>query len=123
MAFLRGLLALPLVIGIVAFATTHTTEVPVILNPVQPPIELPLYVVALGFLAVGVLLGCVVAWLGMGKVRKEKRLARKEVKKLEKEVKKLGADLDKANVKLSDKGALKADIAELTPIEDIRKIS
>ncbi len=123
MAFLRGLLALPLIIGTVAFAITHTTKVPVTLNPFESSIELPLYVVALGFLAVGFILGSIVAWISMHKVRKEKRAQKKEIKKLEKDIEKLESDLTKTNVKISNKKSFKDDVKDLTPIEDTRKSS
>jgi len=117
MAFLRGLLALPLIIGTVAFAMTHTMKVPVVLNPFEPAIELPLYIVALGFLAVGALLGAIVAWIGMHKVRKAKRVQRKEIKNLEKTIGRLESDLAKANVKFSKKEALGENVKDLTPLE------
>ena len=122
MAFLRGLLALPLIIGIVAFSITHTTSVPVILNPFEPPTELPLYIVALGFLAIGVLLGSIVAWINMGNTRKEKRIQRKKIKKLEKHIESLENKIDQENINFSERRSSKENITELASIEDNRKI-
>ncbi|MCI5061030.1 MAG: LapA family protein [Alphaproteobacteria bacterium] len=86
MALLRWILALPLIVGAVLFALAHPTPVPVTWNPFEPAIDLPLYFVALSFFGVGFILGAFISWLGMGKVRKERRQQRKQIKKLEKDI-------------------------------------
>lgn len=92
---IRWIIALPIIVGAVLFALAHPDPVSVTWNPLEPAVELPLYFVSLVFLAVGFLLGAFVAWLGMGKVRKERRQQRKTIKKLEK-------DINTANEKVID---------------------
>lgn len=86
MSFIRWIIALPLIVGAVLFALAHPDPVTITWNPFEEAIELPLYFVALAFLGIGFLLGVFVAWLGMGKVRKERRQQRKTIKKLEKDI-------------------------------------
>lgn len=86
MAIIRWIIALPLIVGAVLFALAHPTPVSITWNPFDPPIELPLYFVVLTFLGVGFLLGAFVAWIGMGKVRKERRKQKKIIKTLEKDI-------------------------------------
>ena len=103
MAFLRWIFALPLIVGAVLFALAHPQKVSLTYNPVSDPIELPLYFVALAFLGIGFLLGVFSTWLGMGKVRKERRAFKKEVKTLTKENDKLSNEKDKAVINLQAK--------------------
>lgn len=114
MSFIRWILALPIIVGAVLFALAHPDTVSVTWNPFEPPVNLPLYFVALIFLGGGFLLGTFVAWLSMSSVRQDRRRQRKEIKKLEK-------DIDEANKKiievLAEKKSLKTD--PLTPIEDL----
>ena len=110
MAFLRGLIALPLIVVVVLFAVTHTEKVPVSINPFESAVEYPLYVVALGFLAVGFLLGAMIAWISMSKLRRENRARGKKIKKLEKEL-----ALSQGS---HGKGSGLNAVTDLTPIED-----
>lgn len=89
MALLKWIIALPFIVGAVLFALEHPQKVPVTFNPFSDPIELPLYFVALMFLATGFLLGAFMAWLGMGKIRKDRRQYKKDIKTLTKENEKL----------------------------------
>jgi len=100
MAFLRLIFALPLVVGAVLFALAHPEKVSLTYSPLSDPIELPLYFVALTFLGIGFLLGVFSTWLGMGKLRKERRAYKKDVKKLTKENEKLNAEKIKAEDEL-----------------------
>lgn len=114
MTFIRWIIALPLIVGAVLFALAHPDLVSITWNPFAPPVELPLYFVTLMFLGAGFLLGAFVAWLGMGKVRKERRQQRKTIKKLQK-------DIDDANEKIMEAlSQKKTDLPVLqnTPIEN-----
>ena len=86
MAFLRWIIALPIIVGAVLFALAHGEVVTVTWNPFEAPIELPLYFVALVFLGMGFILGAFTAWMSMGKVRKERRQQKKKIKQLEKDI-------------------------------------
>ena len=86
MTITRWIVALPLIVGAVLFALAHPDPVSVTWNPFEEAVQLPLYFVALAFLGIGFLLGAFIAWLGMGKVRRERRQQRKTIKKLEKDI-------------------------------------
>ena len=95
MAFIRWIIALPIIVGAILFALAHPEPVMVTWNPLQEPIELPLYFVVFVFLGVGFLLGAFMAWVGMSSVRSERRQQRKTIRKLEK-------DINEANEKLME---------------------
>lgn len=86
MAFIKWILAIPLIVGTVLFALAHPTLVSITWNPFKPPIELPLYFVSLCFLGIGFVLGAFITWLGMARIRYERRQQRKKIKKLEKDI-------------------------------------
>lgn len=101
MAILKWIIALPFIMGAVLFALEHPQKVPVTFNPFSDPIELPLYFVALMFLATGFLLGAFMAWFGMGKVRKDRRQYKKDIKTLTKENEKLTQEKNEAVEKIN----------------------
>lgn len=86
MAFIRWIIALPIIVGAVLFALAHPDPVSITWSPFEPKIELPLYFVALVFLGGGFVLGAFIAWIGMGKTRKERRQQKKTIRKLEKDI-------------------------------------
>lgn len=108
MSFIRWILALPFIVGAVLFALTHKQIVSITWNPFGAPVDLPLYFVALVFLGAGFLLGAFMAWIGMGKVRKERRHQKKKLKQLEK-------DIDTANKKIMELSATKKDELPVLP--------
>lgn len=87
MAFLKWLFALPFIIAAVSFAIANSETITLIWSPFHGKLTLPLYALTLGFLVVGFLLGAFMTWLGMGKLRSERRAYKKDVKRLEKELK------------------------------------
>jgi len=99
MAFIKWLIALPFIIGAVAFAIANPEPVSIIWSPLHDPVTLPLYAVALAFLGGGFFLGALMTWFGMGKVRAERRGYKKEVKALEKEIKEIKANKEKPSSK------------------------
>jgi len=103
MAFLRWIFTLPFIVGAVLFALAHPQKVPLTYSPMSEPIELPLYFLTLLFLAAGFLLGCIMTWFGMGKLRKERRGYKKEVKTLTKENEKLNEAKSKIETQLQEK--------------------
>ena len=96
MTIIRWIIALPFIVGAILFALAHPQKVSITFNPFQAPIELPLYFVALSFLGAGFLLGALIAWIGMSKVRKDRRAYKKEIKKLTRENDKLNKDIAEA---------------------------
>lgn len=84
-AFLRFLLLLGVVTGALLFAVAHRTPVDFIFSPFHEPITLPLYILGLGLLAGGFIMGMLAAWLGMYSVRRALRQNQKALKSLQKE--------------------------------------
>lgn len=80
---LAWLLTLPFIIGSLVFALYNQEAVPVIYNPFQESLPLPLYVPVLGAIAFGFIFGSVMTWAAMGRLRKERRDQRKKIKTLE----------------------------------------
>jgi hypothetical protein len=95
MSILRWIIALPIIVGAVFFALTNPEKIFITWSPVHDPAELPLYFIALAFLGAGFLLGAIMAWIGMGKTRAERRGLKKENKQLQK-------DINAANEKLTE---------------------
>ncbi|MBN8520388.1 MAG: LapA family protein [Alphaproteobacteria bacterium] len=84
-AFLRLLLLLSVVTGALLFAGAHRTPVDFIFSPFHDPVILPLYILGLGLLAGGFIMGMLAAWLGMHSVRRALRQSQKALKSLQKE--------------------------------------
>jgi uncharacterized integral membrane protein len=95
MAFIRWIIALPIIVGAVLFALAHPDPVMITWNPFQEPVELPLYFVVFAFLGIGFLLGAFMAWMGMSRVRSERRQQKKTIRQLEK-------DINEANEKVME---------------------
>lgn len=88
MAFLKWIFALPFIIAAVAFAFANPQAVDLNWSPLHDKITLPIYAIVLGFMSIGFLLGSILTWAGMGKMRAERRHLKRENKKLEKELNK-----------------------------------
>ena len=86
MTFLRWMAAVPIIATAVLFALAHPQPVDFYWSPVNPPLTLPLYALALGLTAIGFVLGALAAWLGMSRVRRERRAQKKIIKTLEKDL-------------------------------------
>ena len=83
---LAWLLTLPCLVGAIVFALYNGEARPVIINPFQDPVTMPLYVPVLTAIAFGFLFGALMTWAGMGKLRSQKREQAKRIKTLEKEI-------------------------------------
>lgn len=83
-SFLRWIIGLFIAFLILFFAISNRQDVELYLSPLHGPYEYPLYVVELGALAFGFLLGCFTVWLNMAPVRRTKRQQRRKIKDLEK---------------------------------------
>jgi len=69
-----------------AFAVMNRHNIDLFWSPLHPALPVPLYLLALGMLAAGFLLGGVIVWLNMSPLRREKRHQRKIIHALEKEL-------------------------------------
>lgn len=87
LSFIRSIIAALLTLVILVFSISNRHSIDVFWNPMgEDPFALPLYLVALGFMTAGFVIGALLAWLGEAGVRRERRSMRKKVKGLEKEL-------------------------------------
>ncbi len=92
MGFIRGIIGLIFAVLFAIFAVANRQNVDIVWHPVLPAVSLPLYIVALGLLAIGFILGGFMAWLKSVPVRVQKTVQSRKIKKLEKQ---LGAAKEK----------------------------
>ena len=90
--FLYWLIAVPLALATAIFAIANRGVVEVSLDPFPYLISVPLYVVALGALTIGVLLGLIVAWPALIRWRSAARHRARSVATLEDELARLNRD-------------------------------
>lgn len=86
MKLFHWLVTAPLAFVIVIFAVSNRARVTVTLWPFPFEIETRLFLVILLSLAVGLLVGMLIAWLSGGVVRREARSRAKRIAALEREV-------------------------------------
>lgn len=87
MSLIRGILGFVLAAAIALFAIYNRQPVDVTFSPIHDPLSIPLYLIALGLMGAGFLLGGTFVWFTQGRVRKTKRQQKKQIKALEKELK------------------------------------
>ncbi len=87
MELLRGIFGAILALLLAGFAVYNRTPVEITFSPIHEPIMLPLYLVSLGLMALGFILGGGFVWFSMGKLRKTRREQKKLIKSLEKDLK------------------------------------
>tara|TARA_R110001592_G_scaffold29350_9_gene106608 strand:- start:26728 stop:27060 length:333 start_codon:yes stop_codon:yes gene_type:complete len=92
MSFVRGIIVLILTLVVAGFAAINTDPVSVMVSPINDPVMVPLYQVALASVALGFIAGALIVWINCGPVRQSKRQQKKEIKNLEKEVNRLQSD-------------------------------
>lgn len=71
---------------LILFAVTNREAVAVGLWPLSDRIEAPLYLIVLGTLLLGFVIGELVAWIGAGRWRREARRSRERIAMLEREL-------------------------------------
>ena len=86
-----AVILIPLAIVIIAFAVANRQIVTVSLDPFSPEhpassVTLPLFVLVIGLLIVGVLIGGAASWLRHGKLRRTARRFERDVRELRSEV-------------------------------------
>lgn len=87
MNFIRTIFGFILAITLVAFAVSNRQSAELVYSPVHDTLDVPLYLIALLFMALGFVLGGFAVWINGGKTRRLKRQQRKTIKELEKELK------------------------------------
>ena len=86
MAFFRTIFGFIIAVLLIGFAVSNRQATTLIYSPIHDPLEVPLYLIALIFLATGFILGGLIVWTNSAPTRKVKRQQRKTIKALEKEL-------------------------------------
>lgn len=86
MGFIRAIFGFIIAIGLMVFAVANRQSIPLNYSPLHEPLELPLYMLTLGFMATGFILGAILMWMNAAPTRRIKRQQRKTIKTLEKEI-------------------------------------
>lgn len=89
MHLLRWIIGLPVTIVLVVFAVANRQIVPVDLYPLPVMAELPVYLVVLGALLTGFVLGLFAAWIAGHRHRSQARAESRRASRLEREVERL----------------------------------
>ncbi len=85
-SFIRWILGLSIAILLVGFSVLNRAPVQIHISPVQAPLELPIYSIALGAMLFGFLLGGLLVWINNSTLRKTKRQQKRQIKALEQEL-------------------------------------
>lgn len=86
MRWLGWLLAAPLALAIVIFAVANRHDVRLEFWPLPWAVDLPVYLVVLGVLAKGLVLGIVAAWLSGHRTRRRAREQKRRAESLERQL-------------------------------------
>ena len=73
---------------VIVFAVSNRAMVTLTLFPLPAALDAPLYLVVIAAIALGFLVGALVAWLGAGKHRRDARLLRQRIERLQRDVNK-----------------------------------
>jgi len=86
MGFIRTIFGFIIASILIGFSIFNRQAVSLTYSPIHESLEIPLYLIALAFMAIGFIYGGITAWLNGSKLRKTKRQQRKTIKSLEKEL-------------------------------------
>jgi len=96
---IRWILTVPLTVVVIAFAVANREFVPIDLWPLEVALELPVFVLVLGSMLAGFLIGALVMWLSAGTQRRRARAVRGQLGKLEREARRQQDTQDRAVVR------------------------
>ncbi|MGH6942548.1 lipopolysaccharide assembly protein LapA domain-containing protein [Hypericibacter sp.] len=108
---LSFIITLPVTLVILIFALSNRGPIGLTLWPFDATIDLPIYLVVLGSLLLGFLLGGLVAWVAGGRVRKQARRLRQETRHQAAEI----ADLKKRQGPTAASGTTGTALATQSP--------
>lgn len=92
MNFVRGIIGFFLAVFLAGFAVLNRHDVSVVISPAHEALDLPLYLIALGLMAIGFVIGGVFVWMNGASGRRVRRQQRKTIKGLEKELQNIDKD-------------------------------
>ena len=98
MKLLYWLIAAPLMVLAVLFAVSNRESVDLALWPLPWVVEPPVYAIVLGALALGVVVGAAVAWIGGGRARGRARSAERKVQEQQRDVEALEKRIEEAEM-------------------------
>jgi uncharacterized integral membrane protein len=96
MKFLYWFVAAPLMTLAVLFAISNRGPVELKLIPISGSVTVPIFVLALGVLAVGFFSGGFISWINAGKTRGRARIAERKTREEEREITDLKYKLEQA---------------------------
>ena len=102
---LSWIVGIPVAAAIVAFAVANRGSVKLSLLPLPFEIELPLYLVALGAMLAGLILGGLIAWLSAGRLRRRTRQAVREAEAASREARALREKIERLETETPAKRA------------------
>ncbi len=82
-SFLRWIFGILITAGALLFALANRAPVSLTWSPVDPPMQIPAFLLGLGGLAFGFFLGCLFSWLNSASDRREQNRQRKLLRRLE----------------------------------------
>lgn len=85
-ALMRWIAGFLTIIIFAGFAALNRQDVALYFSPIHDAVQIPLFIIILGFAAAGFLIGSMAVWFNDGKLRREKRLQKKQIKTLESEL-------------------------------------
>ncbi len=83
------LLTFPLAVMVVVFAVANRAFVPLDLWPFAIEVRIPIFLLVLGSMLLGFLIGALVMWLSTGRQRRQSRAAKGRIAKLERQTREL----------------------------------
>lgn len=86
MKLLRWILGFAITLVIVVFATSNLHNVLLYPSQFNDPISQPLYLIALGFMSAGFVIGSFMVWCSLIGTKKENKALHKNIKELEKQL-------------------------------------
>jgi uncharacterized integral membrane protein len=96
MKYLYWFVAAPLMVFAVLFAISNRGPVELELLPIPGSVTVPIFVLALGVLAIGFFSGGFISWINAGKTRSRARIAERKAREEEREITDLKHKLEQA---------------------------
>jgi hypothetical protein len=84
---LRSVLSIFLAAGAILFALANRGDVAVVYSPVHESIIIPVFILGLGAMFAGFLIGAVIVWMNGSEIRKKYRIQSRAMKKMERGLK------------------------------------